>query len=135
VALDMTRRMLVAVIDDDPLVRASLGGLLGQWGCRVVAGGSPDGILSSLASNDRPDLIICDYRLGGGDSGILAIEELRAFFQATIPAFLISGDTAPERLREAQESGHRLLHKPVSPMKLRAMLSELLRSRIGVDVA
>src|SRR5580698_7872961 len=41
----------------------------------------------------------------------------------------ISGDTAPERLREAQESGHHLLHKPVPPMKLRNMLSQLLTSR------
>jgi hypothetical protein len=49
-------------------------------------------------------------------------------FGAAIPAFLISGDTAPERLREAQESGHHLLHKPVRPMKLRNMLSQLLKS-------
>ena len=44
-----------------------------------------------------------------------------------IPAFLISGDTAPERLREARESGHHLLHKPVRPMPLRAMVSQLLQ--------
>jgi signal transduction histidine kinase/CheY-like chemotaxis protein len=133
--LDMDRRVLVAVIDDDVLVQESLGGLLRQWGCRVVPAASPEAILASLADEDRPDLIICDYCLTGGNSGIKAIEELRASFQAAVPAFLISGDTAPERLREAQDSGHLLLHKPVSPMKLRAMLSELLRTRIGVGVA
>jgi len=74
------------------------------------------------------DLIISDFRLADGHSGIAAIEALRRAFQDAIPAFLISGDTAPERLREAQESGHHLLHKPVRPMKLRAMLSQLLRS-------
>jgi len=135
VAADISRRKLVAVIDDDALVRMSLGGLLRQWGCRVVAAPSPDAILASLAMKERPDLIICDYRLAGGISGIKAIEQLRSFFQVAIAAFLISGDTAPELLREAQESGHRLLHKPVSPMKLRAMLSELLRSGTGVGVA
>jgi hypothetical protein len=38
------------------------------------------------------------------------------------------GDTAPERLREASADGFHLLHKPVSPMRLRAMLNQLLRS-------
>ena len=42
-------------------------------------------------------------------------------------AFLISGDTGPERLREARASGHHLLHKPVHPMMLRAMLNRLLK--------
>ena len=41
-----------------------------------------------------------------------------------IPAFLISGDTAPERLRDASESALHLLHKPVPPMRLRAMLNQ-----------
>ncbi len=101
---------------------------LRQWGCRVVSAASPDAILAGMTDQERPDLIICDYRLADGHSGIQAIEELRMSFQATIPAFLISGDTAPERLREAQESGHHLLHKPVRPMKLRILLSHLLKS-------
>jgi two-component system, sensor histidine kinase len=134
-APDLDRGRLVAVIDDDVLVQESLGGLLRDWGCRVVVAASGDAIMASLANEGRPDLIICDYCLAGGLSGIEAIEGLRAYFREAIPAFLISGDTAPERLREARQSGHRLLHKPVSPMKLRAMLSELLRSRIGAGVA
>ena len=123
------------MIDDDVLVQESLGGLLRDWGCRVVVAASRDAILASLANEDRLDLIICDCCLAGGTSGIEAIEGLRAHFQQAIPAFLICGDTAPERLHEARQSGHRLLHKPVSPMKLRAMLSELLRSRIRIGVA
>jgi two-component system, sensor histidine kinase len=43
-----------------------------------------------------------------------------------MPAFVMSGDTAPERLREARESGHHLLHKPVQLMKLRAMVSQFV---------
>jgi hypothetical protein len=39
----------------------------------------------------------------------------------------LSGDTAPERLREASASGFQLLHKPVPPMKLRLMLNQLLK--------
>jgi hypothetical protein len=55
----------------------------------------------------------------------------RPAFGAPIPAFLISGDTAPERLREGRESGHHLLHKPVRPMRLRAMVSQLLQGEFA----
>src|SRR5216684_4333229 len=43
------------------------------------------------------DLIISDFRLADGHSGIAAIEALRRAFQDAIPAFLVRGDTAPER--------------------------------------
>jgi CheY-like chemotaxis protein len=59
----------------------------------------------------------------------LASQRSRSYaFGAAIPAFLMSGDTAPERLREAQESGHHLLHKPVRPMRLRAMIDQMLKT-------
>ena len=56
------------------------------------------------------------------ETGIAVIDRLRTHYASAIPAALISGDTAPERLREAKDSGYVLLHKPVSPAKLRAML-------------
>jgi hypothetical protein len=40
---------------------------------------------------------------------------------------MVSGDTAPERLREAQASGLPFLHKPVPAEKLRQTMLALLR--------
>jgi CheY-like chemotaxis protein len=126
--VDATRGKLVIVIDDDALVLDSMGGLLRSWGCRVVAAATPDEALVDLDPGERPDLIICDYRLADGQSGITAIADLRKAFGAQVPAFLMSGDIAPERLREARESGHLLLHKPLRAMALRAMINRLLKS-------
>jgi len=128
VAIDATRGKLVVAIDDDALVLDSMGGLLRSWGCRVVAAATPDEALAGLGPGERPDLIICDYRLPNGQSGIAAIADLRKAFGAPVPAFLMSGDTAPERLREARQSGHQLLHKPLRAMALRTMINRLLRS-------
>jgi CheY-like chemotaxis protein len=128
VAPDVSKGKLVVVIDDDALVLDGIGGLLRTWGCRVVAAGSLDAASAGLVAAGPPDLIISDYRLANDQSGIAAIAKLREEFGAPIPAFLISGDTAPERLLEARESGHHLLHKPVRPMRLRAMVSQLLQS-------
>jgi CheY-like chemotaxis protein len=131
IAADLSLGKLVLVIDDDALVLEGIGGLLRKWGCRVVSAGSLSAALVALGQ-ERPDLIISDYRLADGQSGIAAIAQLRDILCADIPAFLVSGDTAPERLREARASGHHLLHKPVRPMRLRAMVSQLLQN---LDVA
>jgi len=116
------------VIDDDALVLDSTGGLLRGWGCDVVTAASVHLALAGLSARDRtPDLIISDYRLSDGQNGIEAIETLRAAFNFSVPAFLISGDTAPKRVREARASGYHLLHKPVRPRALRAMLGQYLK--------
>jgi CheY-like chemotaxis protein len=128
VLVDFTRGKLVIVVDDDALVLDSMSGLLRNWDCRVVAAATPDEALVALGPDEQPDLIICDYRLANGQSGIAAIADLRKVSGASVPAFLISGDTAPQRLREARESGHFLLHKPVRALALRAMINRLLKS-------
>jgi signal transduction histidine kinase/CheY-like chemotaxis protein len=127
--LDISQGKVVVVIDDDPLVLDGMRGLLRSWGCYIVTGASAGAALTGLAAHDHPpDLIISDYRLPDGNTGIEAIERLRSAFASPIPAFLISGDISPERLREARASGYHLQHKPVDPMLLRAMFNQLLRN-------
>jgi CheY-like chemotaxis protein len=79
------------------------------------------------AIEQQPDLIISDYLLAEGKSGIDAIECLRTAFGSRVPAFLVSGDISPERLHEARAGGFHLQHKPVEPMVLRAMMNQLLK--------
>jgi signal transduction histidine kinase len=120
---------LVIVIDDDALVLDGMGGVLRGWGCTVVTGDCAEAVLPSIGAATRcPDLIISDYRLADGTTGIEVIESLREKLGAEIPAFLISGDTAPERLREASAGGYHLLHKPVSPMALRTTMNRSLKA-------
>lgn len=115
----------VLVIDDDEAVRAGMLQLLRNWGCACEAAESIEEALV-LARAQRPDLVISDYRLREQRTGAQAIAALRAEFGAQLPALLITGDTAPERLREARASGVPLLHKPVSPALLRRRLVEVL---------
>jgi two-component system, sensor histidine kinase len=111
---------LVVVIDDDPLVLEATGGLLRSWGCRVVAAESCGEAMKMLTEiGQRPDLIVCDYRLPQGPTGVDAIEILRSAFE--IPALLISGDANSPRGDDGA-SGYRLLHKPVNAETFRAVL-------------
>jgi len=126
-AHDVAKGKLIVVIDDDQPILDGMGGLLRSWGCRVVTGVSDTAALTSLAAHDEPpDLIISDYRLPDGKTGIDVIETLRTTYCTQIPAFLISGDTNPKPLREARTNGYHLLHKPVDPITLRAMLNRMV---------
>ena len=79
------------------------------------------------ASTAVPRLIVCDYRLRENETGSTVIERLRNEYNDEIPGMLITGDTAPDRLKEAQASGYLLLHKPVPNDRLREAIEELIR--------
>jgi signal transduction histidine kinase len=118
----------VLVIDDDEAVRAGMRQLLGAWGCECDVADSIEEA-QALARANPPGLVISDYRLRELRTGAEAIAALRAEFGASLPALLITGDTAPQRLREARASGVPLLHKPVLPSQLyhgvRCVLNEV----------
>ena len=117
---------LILIIDDASIVLEGTGGLLRTWGYSIMTAGSEETALNELTEHRRrPDLIISDFHLPNGKTGIEAIERINAAFAASIPAVLISGDTSPERLRDAKEKGYILLHKPVDPMRLRAAMNQI----------
>jgi signal transduction histidine kinase len=121
---------LILVVDDEPDVRDSMLALLGKWRCEVVAAESCSEMLGKLVSIKRmPDLIVSDFRLQGDENGIDVVARLREEFNAQVPALLITGDTGMEQLREAEESGLYVLHKPLNPSRLRALIANLRRER------
>jgi signal transduction histidine kinase/CheY-like chemotaxis protein len=124
---DRLQGAFVLVVDDDALVCEALAGLMEQWGCTVITAASGDQALAALTQQARrPDAVLCDYRLPADETGSDVIRRLRERVGADLPAALITGDTSPERLREARESGIPLLHKPVQPARLRALLEHLV---------
>lgn len=117
----------VLVLDDDISVLESMQGLLSYWGCYVITAGSPsEAVDKVMASLQKPELLIIDYRLTDNVSGIDVARNLQNRFGYPIAVLIITGDTAPERLREADASGFPLLHKPVQPAKLRSTLQFLM---------
>jgi CheY-like chemotaxis protein len=107
----------------EPILRG-LEVVLASWGYAVVVASSEAEAMDRLMQQDRPpDIIIADYRLRAGRTGLQAIRHIRAHYgNRPIPSIVITGDTAPERLREAEASGYRLLHKPVSANQLQAVI-------------
>jgi len=116
----------IVVVDDEVAIREGMQRLLVRWGCvPIMASGSAEA-LQLLDGTPAPDLIICDYRLTGLETGAHVIDAIRARHGAHIPAMLVTGDTSPERLRETLATGHLLQHKPLRPVQLRAACNHLL---------
>lgn len=117
----------VLVLDDDVAVLSGMRGLLTHWGCRVITAISSSEAFRRIASDEvKPDLLIIDYRLVENQSGIEVAREIQNYLHNPLPVILLTGDTAPERLKEASASGFKLLHKPVELPELRSTLLELL---------
>jgi signal transduction histidine kinase/ActR/RegA family two-component response regulator len=131
--LESKTRLLNArllVIEDDEIVREGMLYLLRNWGCECDAAESIEEALALVKLN-APDIILSDYRLREHRTGVEAIEAVRALHGSKIPAVLITGDTAPNRLREAKASGIPLLHKPVSADMLYRKLVELQQGAVN----
>lgn len=121
---------LILLVDDEVDVRDGMQTLLTQWRCKVISAGSGAEIVEKIAALERsPDLILTDYRLRAGETGIQVVDRLREEFNDDIPALIVTGDTGPERLREVQASGLHILHKPLNPSRLRAFIASLRCAR------
>jgi CheY-like chemotaxis protein/two-component sensor histidine kinase len=120
----------ILVIEDEPDVLESTHLLLESWGFDVLSARDCDEALLRLSEwACVPDLILADYRLQCGATGAQAINRIRSRLKAALPAIILTGDTAPERLRQAKASGHGLLHKPVQPVMLHQMINEALAQK------
>ncbi|QGZ38161.1 signal transduction histidine kinase [Pseudoduganella flava] len=114
----------VLVIDDDAAVRTGMAMLLQGWGCTCDVVEAPEQALAAARAR-LPDVVISDFRLRENHTGTEVIAALGTALGRPVRALLITGDTGPERLREAQRGGLPLLYKPVSPLRLHAALRGL----------
>jgi two-component system, sensor histidine kinase len=120
-------RQLVVVIDDEAIILLSLRAMLEDWKYEVVAAMSGQDALRMLKDAERiPDMIIADYRLRAGKTGLEAIRDIHKACNSDIPAIVLTGDTAPERIAEVNGSGFQLIHKPVTPSMLRNVVASVI---------
>ncbi len=118
---------LIAVVEDEAIVLVGYQMLFESWGYEVVAAGSADEALEQLHGRQRaPDVIVADYRLKNGRTGVDAIRAIQGAFHLHIPGILVTGDTGADRLREAAASGLPILHKPVNGNQLHDLIGRAL---------
>ncbi|WP_353858243.1 ATP-binding protein [Azospirillum formosense] len=113
----------VLVVEDDPIVREGLCAMIRQWGHEAFPAASFGEAVEALRRHPDPDVIVADYRLGEGHTGTETIREVRRRSKRLIPGILVTGDTAPQRLAEAESGKFSILHKPVLAGDLRRAIA------------
>ncbi len=121
-----TRAGKVLIIDDDPAVADAAAMLLEVEGHEVMLASTSEEAATVVSARGMPDIIVADFHLGGGQTGVDAIERLRTHAGHAIPALIVTGDTSSsitERIEAVEPC--RVLPKPVDANELIKVIREL----------
>ncbi|MGF6414702.1 hybrid sensor histidine kinase/response regulator [Paraburkholderia sp. MM5482-R1] len=126
----------VLCIDDEPSILEGLASLLERWGCDVRGARDEAGALAALADGFVPDAVLCDYQLANHRTGAQALSAIRGVLaregHGNVVTLLITGDMASAELTALALQGIPVLHKPVTPARLRRTL-EMLWQQAELD--
>jgi CheY-like chemotaxis protein len=122
--------MSALCIDNEPAVLDGMETLLRGWGCEVIKAPDLPLALAVLAGSEAmPNGLLIDYHLDHGN-GIDAILALRRRY-GEMPAILITADRSPNVRERARAEGIQVLHKPLKPAALRALLAQWRVMRVA----
>src|SRR5262249_18538950 len=114
----------VLLVEDDPAVRDATRMLLKVEGYRVTATASLAEAMKHSSSGI--DLVLRDYHLQAGETGLQVISALRQTLGTPLKAVLMTGDTS-SAIKEAPRDPHlRMVSKPIDAEELLSLLRSLL---------
>ena len=119
----------VMVIENDSAVREAMQSLLSRWGCVTRTASSLSEMAAVLHAEPDfvPSIVLADYHLDRGETGLAAVINLRAAFGAMLPAIIITADYSDIVTGASYGARCEVLRKPVRPAELRALMQFLLR--------
>jgi CheY-like chemotaxis protein len=126
--------MRVLCVDNDTAILEGMQALLGQWGVTVLTAHNNSEAVD-LCDRWSVDAVLADYHLGDGIDGIELLAALRKSRRPTPAAALISADHDADLMLAARKAGLPLLHKPLKPAALRALLGAFRRQVRDVSAA
>ena len=122
---------LVVLIEDDVNVANAWGLLLEAEGYRVATAASASEAGALIRHLDVvPVLLISDFHLLDGSTGVEAVGDIRKYYDRNIPAFIVSGDTS-KVVKEAQALDNcTVMSKPVNTTRLLAAAKTATRTGV-----
>ena len=117
--------LTIALVDDHGYTLKALVRGLQSLGHTVIAAASGPALLEQLQR--APDIVVCDYRLGGGETGLDVIEAVRARFGAGLAALVLTGDTQVEPLPPIRAKGVAVCGKSIPITRLQACLQQTVQ--------
>ncbi len=118
----------VFCIDNEPAILEGMKALLEGWGCQVYTGMTPKQA-EAICSKFPPEIILADYQLDDGKNGLDTMDRIRKKLKRPIPGILVTAVNTEEIKEEVRRRGYQILHKPIKPAGLRAMINKVLKSQ------
>ncbi len=120
----------ILIVEDDPEVRELLEILLTDEGHHTTVAADGAAALTVLAQGMiRPDLLLADYNLPDGFTGLQLAARMRETLHHDIPVIILTGDMSPELNREIVRQGCVQLNKPVKVKELTQTIQSVLPAR------
>ena len=117
----------VLIVENDPATADALERLLRAWDAEVRVHRDLAGVTAALAAGERPpDILVLDYHLDNGACGLDVAVHLRDRAQIRLPVIVTTAHHSLQIEAEVAALGAHLVHKPVRPAQLRALLTYLL---------
>ncbi|PKQ81332.1 hybrid sensor histidine kinase/response regulator [Aeromonas sobria] len=116
----------VLCIDNERDILTAMSTLLGRWGCEVQCAVDLVEAEALLAEGFVPRLVLSDYHLDDGKTGLEALAALQQVCGDELGGIIISADRKSELQTQIRERGYGYISKPVKPLKLRALMNSLL---------
>jgi len=119
------QHLRVLCVDNEPDILVGMRDLLERWGCEVKTATDIHASLKSLESQWIPDVILSDYRLDNGRTGLEVLQQCRLRLGDCFAGVIISADRSPDILEGIESNGFSFMAKPIKPLKLRALLNRI----------
>ncbi|MGB6486031.1 MAG: ATP-binding protein [Steroidobacteraceae bacterium] len=119
----------ILLVDDHTGVREATAMLLRGEGFEVQCAASLTEARAALRDNPQVDLVISDYHLQKGETGIEVIAAARQVAGEHLPAVLVSGDISSTLSGVEASNRLRVASKPIRSNKLLSLIRELLSAR------
>ncbi|WCP67324.1 hybrid sensor histidine kinase/response regulator [Vibrio tubiashii] len=115
----------VLCVDNETDILVGMETLLGRWGCDVRTAVDLVNSLQAIEETWVPDVILSDYRLDNGRTGLEVLQQCRLRLGDSFIGVIISADRTDDMLDGIKSNGFSFIPKPVKPLKLRAVLNRV----------
>jgi Na+/proline symporter/signal transduction histidine kinase len=123
VAQTLLTGKILLIIENDPQILEAISQLFSSWGAQVLT--ASDLASAKAQCPSPPDLMLLDYHLDHGLTGVEAAMALCELWQEQVPGILNSADRSEEIRRQAIEAQLHFLPKPIKPAALKRLLKQL----------
>ena len=117
----------VLCLENEPAVLSGIEALLSSWGCQTMTVCDRESAIGWLQKREAPpDIMLVDYHLDRGQSGLDLAEQMQGLWGTRVPSIVITADHTQDAQTAAIARGCQILRKPVKPAALRAVMNSML---------